>query len=112
MNKLLVVWKSNNDIDINNFITPFTLNSVKQNWFDHVELLIWGSSTEKILRDASAQSALSKIIDANINVLACKFCADQVSASDLLESFGVHVVYTGAYLSEKLKDPQYEVITI
>lgn len=112
MNKLLVVWKSDNDIDINNFITPFTYNSATQGWFDHVELLIWGASTDKILHDVNAQSKVTKIIEGGVTAFACKFCADQVGATSLLESLGVTVVYTGVYLSDKLKDPEFEVITL
>lgn len=112
MNKLLLVWKSDNDIDIDNFITPFASNSAKQGWFDHVEVLIWGASTHKILNDDNAKSNVLKIIASGVKAYACKFCAEQVGASSLLESLGVTVVYTGVYLSEKLKDPEYEVITI
>ena len=112
MNKLLIVWKSENDIDIYNFITPFAVNSVKQKWFDHVEILIWGASTHKILTDDNAKDKVKLIVDAGVTAYACKYCADQVGASELLESLGVTVVYTGVYLSDKLKDPEYEVLTI
>ena len=31
--KLLVVWKSNNDIDIHNFIIPYAYNAKVKSWF-------------------------------------------------------------------------------
>lgn len=112
MNKLLLVWKSDNDIDINNFITPFTFNSKSQNWFDEVEVLIWGASAHKIKEDKNAQDKVEKIVSSGALVFACKYCADQVEATDVLEKLGVTVIYTGVYLSDKMKDPDYKVITI
>lgn len=112
MNKLLIVWKSENDVDINNFITPFAINSKKQNWFDEVEVLIWGASSDTLKENKNAQKKLSDIVNQGIRVYACKFCSDNVGASDVLTSLGVNVMYTGAYLSDKLKDKECEVITI
>lgn len=110
--KLLVVWKSDNDIDINSFITPFAVNSKKNNWMDDVEVLIWGASTDYIKDNVNAQEKVRKMIETGIKVKACKYCADQCSASKTLESLGVEVVYTGVYLSEKLNDVTYRVLTI
>ena len=39
-------------------------------------------------------------------------CADGLNATEMLESLGVNVMYTGVYLSDKLKDDRYEVITL
>ncbi len=112
MNKLLIVWKSEHDIDINNFITPFSVNSKKHSWFDEVEVLIWGASAHKIKEDKNIQKIVTTMIEEGIDVYACKYCADQVEATATLESLGVTVMYTGVFLSDKLKDPLYEVITL
>jgi len=112
MNKLLVVWKSDNDIDINNFITPFAYNSKTQGWFDDVEVLIWGASAHKIKEDKNAQEKVVKLVSSGALVFACKYCADQTESTEILESLGVTVIYTGVYLSDKMKDPDYKVITI
>lgn len=112
MNKLLVVWKSDNDIDIDNFISPFVVNSKNKQWFDAVEVLIWGASAHKIKEDQNAQEKVKYFVSQGIGVFACKYCADQVGASSVLEGLGVNVMYTGIFLSEKLKDPETEVITI
>ena len=110
--KLLVVWKSNNDIDINNFIIPYAYNSKTREWFDDVEVLIWGASQEKVLQYSIIQQRVKNLINNEIKIYACKMCADKVGASELLESLGVNVMYTGVYLSEKMQDKEFEVITI
>lgn len=110
--KLLIVWKSDNEIDIHNFIVPYAYNSKKQDWFTDVEVLIWGASQEKILEDTLIQQRIKNLVKNEIKTYACKMCADKVGATDILESLGVTVMYTGVYLTEKLKDPDFEVITL
>jgi len=112
MKKLLVVWKSDNDIDIHNFIMPYVYNSKINVWFDDVELLIWGASQHKVTEDIKIQQGIENLIKNEVKVYACKFCADNVGATLLLESLGVNVTYTGVYLSDKMKDPETEVISI
>lgn len=112
MNKLLVVWKSNNEIDIHNFIVPYCYNAVLQEWFDSVELLIWGASQEAVLNDEKIQERVANLIQNKVTVYACKMCSDALGATKTLEEIGVHVKYTGDLLSNRLKDKEYEVITI
>ena len=112
MKKLLVVWKSENDTDISNFIVPFSYNSKAQGWFTEVEVLIWGASQEKVRETTKYQDFVKTLIHDGINVYACKLCADTTMCTELLESLGVNVMYTGNYLADKLKDSTWEVITI
>jgi hypothetical protein len=112
MSKLLIVWKSDDYRNIDFFIAPFAINSKKNKWFHDVEVLIWGASADYCKVNVNAQQAIKDMVSIGIPVRACKFCADKVFATESLESIGVNVMYTGVYLSEKLKDPDYEVITI
>ncbi len=112
MKKLLVVWKSDNEIDIHNFVVPYVYNSKKHNWFSEVNLLIWGASQEKIMENTVIQQRVKNLVKNEVNVHACKMCADNIGVTELLEGLGVNVMYSGAYLSDNLKDPDTEVITI
>lgn len=112
MSKVLVVWKSNNDIDIHNFVVPYCYNAVVQEWFNEVELLIWGASQEKVMNDPVIQQRVANLVKNNVTVYACKMCSDNVGATKTLLGLGVDVRYTGDLLSDRLKDKEYEVITI
>jgi len=112
MKKLLVIWKSDNEIDIHNFVIPYVYNSIKHEWFNEVSLLIWGASQEKVLEDTVVQQRVKNLIKNKVTVYACKMCADNVGATSLLESLGVIVMYSGVYLSDNLKDSETEVLTI
>jgi len=112
MERLLIVWKSDNETDIHNFIIPYAYNAKKNQWFDSVEVLIWGASQEIIASTPLIQQRVLNLIKNDIAVYACKMCADNVGATEMLESLGVHVQYTGDFLSTKLKDPEYKVLTL
>ncbi|AIO19190.1 hypothetical protein KQ51_01313 [Candidatus Izimaplasma bacterium HR1] len=112
MKKLLVVWKSENEIDISKFIVPFTYNSKAQNWFSGVEVLIWGGSQVVITETPKYQEYVKTFIHNEIPVYACKMCADDTGSTEMLESLGVNVMYTGVYLAEKLNSSDWEVLTI
>ena len=112
MKKLLVVWKSENEIDISKFIVPFCYNSKAQSWFTDVEVLIWGSSQIIVRETLKYQEYVKTLIHNEIDVYACKMCADDTGSTELLESLGVNVMYTGNYLAEKIKNPDWEVLTI
>lgn len=110
--KLLIVWKSDNEIDIHNFIVPYAYNAKKHEWFEDVEVLIWGGSQEKVKDTPLIQQRVHNLVKNEIKIKACKMCSDKLEVTEVLESLGVEVVYTGVYLSEKLKDPNYQVITL
>lgn len=112
MKKLLVVWKSENEIDISKFIVPFTYNSKAQNWFIDVELLIWGSSQIIVRETPKYQEYVKTLIRNGVNVYACKMCAEDTGSAELLLSLGVHVEYTGTFLADKLNNDEWKVITI
>lgn len=112
MKKLLIVWKSENETDIHNFIVPFAYNAKRHQWFNDVEVLIWGASQTKVTDTPLIQQRVMNLIKNEINVHACKMCANNVGATEKLEELGVVVEFTGLFLSERLKDSEYEVITI
>ncbi len=110
--KLCVVWKSSNEIDVENFIFPYVYNSKLQKWFDDVEVLIWGASQHSVADSSEYKLKIKEFVSMGINVYACKMCADRLGVTETLESLGVNVVYTGVYLSNQLKDPNTEVLTV
>lgn len=108
---LTVLWKSNNIIDIENLIFPYVTNSKTQKWFSDVTLLIWGASTEFILKNKNLQERIKTLKETGINIYACKYCSDQLNATEVLEACGVTVIYTGELLSDHLKEENRKVIT-
>ena len=112
MKTLLIVWKTNNEIDIHNFVVPYAYNAKRHQWFDHVEVLIWGASQDIVAATPLVQQRVKNLIKNGVDVFACKMCADNIGATKALVELGVEVRYTGDFLSTHLKDPDCEVLTI
>lgn len=112
MKRLCIVWKSDNLIDIDNFIIPYAYNAKVQEWFDEVHVIIWGASQHTVNITPYIQEKITNLINNDISVYACMMCARNVEAMDVLQEIGVNVKYTGELLSEYLKDPDTEVLTI
>lgn len=112
MKRLCIVWKSEHPIDIHNFIIPYAYNAYVQGWFDDVHVIIWGASQQTVKDTPLIQERVKNLIKNGIQVYACRMCATNVEAVDVLLEIGVDVKYTGDLLSNYLKDPDTEVLTI
>jgi len=112
MKTLLIVWKTNNDIDIHNFVVPYAYNAKRHEWFDEVKVLIWGASQDVVVKTVLIQQRVLNLIKNGVQVLACKMCANNLQATEALEALGVDVRFAGDFLSDHLKDPDCEVLTI
>lgn len=87
------------------------INSLKNKWWDSVNVLIRGASTKLILEDEEVQMFVKEMIAGNVTLEACKACADLYGAEDFLKNLGVEVKYTGATLTEYITNDD-KLITI
>ena len=82
----------------------YPLNAAKKKWMDEVKLIIFGPSEKVAAYDAEVQGRIKELLEAGIEVMACKWCADRMNITDILEDAGIKVVYVGSIMSELLKD--------
>lgn len=112
MNKLTVLWKSSNEIDIERLIIPYIYNSKIEEWWDEVEVIIWGDSQHVVSKSNAYQQEVRMLIENGISIFACKSCADSLGVSDFLRQLGINVMYTGQLLSERLQDDEVKVLVL
>ena len=103
MEKLVVLWKSNNLIDILEMITPYILVSQRNGWWDEVEVIIWGASQEIVAHNDEVRSRVKMMVNRKIKVHACLKCAEDLDVVERLKSLGIDVHYSGELLTEILK---------
>lgn len=103
MKKLVVLWKTGNLIDISELVFPYIFNSKIKNWWDEVEVIIWGDSQRAISEHSIIREYVQKLVDAGIILHACKKCAEDLCLVEHLESQGIDVQYTGVLLTEMLQ---------
>lgn len=111
MDKLNILWTTDNKDTIFNMITMYAINSKYNNWWEEVNVLIWGAATKIAGNDEKVQEAIRNMIKQGVHVEACKACADIYGVAEILEKAGVEVHYTGVALTRYIKSDQY-LITI
>jgi len=102
--KLVVVWTSGDKEVAMKMVFMYTYNAKKYGWWEDITLLVWGPSSKLLTEDKDLQDYVKKMLDLEINVLACKGCADLYGISEELEKIGVTVRYTGVDLTNFIKE--------
>ena len=82
----------------------YPLNAAKNKWMDEVKLIVFGPSEKLAAYDAEIQRKLKELEEAGIEVMACKWCADRMGITEVLEEAGIKVVYVGSIMSQLIKD--------
>jgi len=102
--KLVVVWTSGDKEVAMKMVFMYTFNAKKYEWWKDITLLVWGPSAKLLTEDQDLQDYVKEMLDIDINVLACKGCADLYGISEKLEEIGVTVKYTGTDLTNFIKE--------
>jgi hypothetical protein len=100
---LVLFWSSRDPEVFKKVVFPYSLNSKKQEFWQYVEVLIWGPSTKLLTEDEDLQEKIKQLKDNGVVLTSCKWCADQYNASEILTGLGVDVKYMGKPLTKYLK---------
>jgi hypothetical protein len=82
----------------------YPLNAARERWMDEVKVIVFGPSEKLAAYDMEVQAMLKDLQGAGVEVIACKWCADRMKITDLIEKAGIKVVYVGPIISQLLKD--------
>ena len=82
----------------------YSLNAVKNKWMDEVKVILFGPVEKLAAHDAEVQQKLKELQEAGIEIIACKWLADSMNITGILEEAGIKVVYVGTVISQLLKD--------
>jgi len=63
-------------------------------------IIIWGATAKLAAENDLIQEKIKQAIHVEVNVSACKACADQLGVSDKLVKLGVEVKYWGEPMTE------------
>ena len=111
MEKLNILWTTDNKDTILNMLSMYATNSVKNNWWDEVNVIIWGASAKLVGTDTQVQTEVMEMITRGVKIEACKACSDDFGVSEKLIQLGVNVRYMGKPLTDYLKADE-KLITI
>lgn len=82
----------------------YPLNAAKNKWMDEVKVILFGPSEKIAAYDSEVCSKLSELQETGIEVMACKWYADRMNITSILEQNGIKVLYVGPIISQLLKD--------
>ncbi len=100
---LHILWTNGDPVTAENMVFMYAFNSIKKGWWKEVTVIIWGAPTKLTAENEAIQERVKKLLSAGLHVTACKACADQLGASDVLESLGVELKYWGEPLTALIK---------
>jgi len=100
---LCILWTSGDPDVALKMVFMYAYNAKKYEWWEGVELIIWGPSAKLTSENEQIQKEIQKMMKQGVQVKACKACADSYGVSDDLKELGVDVKYMGKPLTETLK---------
>jgi len=103
---LYVLWTNDNLITAEKMVFMYTINALKNDWWEKVTLIVWGATTKLVSENKEIQNKIKEALEAGVHVTACKACADQLGVTDELEKLGIEVIYWGVPLTEILKNDE------
>lgn len=111
LDKLVVLWTSGDPVTAEKMVFMYTLNAIKKAWWHEITLIIWGASASLAVGDEKIKDHLEALVEAGVEVVACKACADSLGVSEQLETLGVTVKYMGEPLTEYIK-LDYKILSV
>jgi hypothetical protein len=102
-NKLAVLWTSADREVALKMVFMYTYNAKMYEWWDDIELIVWGPSSKLLAEDSELQNYVKKMLEADVKVVACKACSNSYGVTEVLEGLGIDVIYMGKPLTEILK---------
>jgi hypothetical protein len=111
MDKLNLLWTTDNKDTVFNMLSMYAINSKINEWWQAVNVIIWGASAKLVGNDTQVQTEIIEMINQGITVEACKDCCDNFGVTDKLTTLGINVRYMGKPLTDYIKSGE-KILTI
>ncbi len=105
--KLTILWVNADPNTAHNMVFMYAINSLKNNWWDEVTVVIWGATAKLAAEDAPIQDKIKMALHQGVKISACKACADQFGVSETLRGLGIEVKYWGQPLTDILQNREH-----
>lgn len=110
-NHLYILWTNNSPIAAEHMIMMYASNSIKNNWWDKVTVIIWGEPQLLICENEHIRNLINDAKGLGVEFSACLTCANQLGTKDNLEEYGFDIRKWGALLTDIIKSNK-KLITI
>ncbi len=111
MDKLNILWTTDNKDTVRQMLVMYATNSKLNGWWENVNVIIWGASAKLVGKDIQIQAEITEMLNHGISIEACKACSDNLGVTDKLTELGVNVRYMGEALTRYITSGE-KVLTI
>ncbi len=111
MSKLNILWTNDNPDTAHNMVFMYGINSKKKEWWDEVNIIIWGATAKLVAEDEGIQEKIKLALHNGVEINACLACASNFGVVDKLKDLGINVIYYGVPLTEILNSDE-KLLTI
>jgi len=108
---LTILWTSGDPDVALKMVFMYAYNAKKNDWWQAIELIIWGPSAKLTAENEAIQAEIKKMMEVGVQIDACKACADSYGVSEKLESMDIAVRYMGKPLTETIKSANTHFVT-
>jgi len=101
--KLAVLWVSGDPDVAEKSCLMYTHAAKRNNWFDEVVLIVWGSSSRLLAENEALQEKVKAMIQDGVVLEACIACSNMLGVTEELKALGIDVKGMGVPLTNYLK---------
>lgn len=110
-NHLHLLWTNADPLTAEHMVLLYTENSIRQNWWDKVTVIIWGGTARLVAENTNIQRLIKQGQEVGVKYVGCLHCAQQLNADKKLTELGVELKYMGVDLTEIIKSGKH-LITV
>jgi hypothetical protein len=111
MDKLNILWTTGNKNKVFSMLNMFASRSEKNDWWNDVNVIIYGASAKLVGTDKKVQVEIVDMISQGVNVEAFKDSCDNFGVTEKLIELGVNVRSMGKPMNEYIQSGQ-RILTI
>lgn len=101
---LHILWTNSNINTSRQMVLLYSRNSMLNDWWDNVTVIIWGDPARLAVEDESIINDIKLCQSVGVKFIACIACASSLGTVEKLETLGVEVKRTGAYTTELIQN--------
>ncbi len=111
MGKLNILWTTKDKDTAHNMVLLYATNSKLNNWWDEVQVIVWGASARIVAEDEGVREKIKLAMHAGVKFVGCLGCAVNLGVADKISELGIKLEYYGESFTEIIKEGEH-LITI
>ncbi len=105
--KLNILWVNDNPTTADSMVFMYATNAKLNNWFDQIEIIIWGASAKLTSENERIQQRIKEAKEAGVIVKGCISCAKMFGVVEELKALEIELIPMGIPLTKILKEKEY-----